>query len=349
MRNIFVLLMIFITAIMVGCGGSPQSKIEQYAQSVNNGSSENSDADSDSGGDESTSNATQKSDVNGDLTIKMLNVGQGDAILIQTKTQNILIDASDTDERDKLIAELNKANIRKIDKLILTHPHADHIGGAKTVLEKYEVGEVYDNGCDRGKFAVYKGYINAAQKKNVPVKHLKAGDKLNFGNRVSFEVFYPTEELRQKFEDANDYNNTSLVGKLTYGDFSMLFTGDAEKATENEILNSKYKKKLKSTILKAPHHGSKSSTGADYMKLVSPEVVLISAGDPSDPTGSGNSYGHPHKAALESYIKSGGVDKNNIYWTYENGTITIITDGKNYSVQPEKNPNWITKWLKKNK
>ena len=89
MKNIFVLLMIFITAIMVGCGGSPQSKIEQYAQSVNNNSSENSDTDSDSGGDENTSNATQKSDVNGDLTIEMLNVGQGDAILIQTKTQNI--------------------------------------------------------------------------------------------------------------------------------------------------------------------------------------------------------------------------------------------------------------------
>ena len=244
---------------------------------------------------------------------------------------------------------LTRQASKKIDKLILSHAHADHIGGAKLVIEDYNVKEVYNDGTDRGKYNVYNGYITAAKKKKIPVKTLQAGDKLNFGNKVSFEVFYPTEELRQKFEDANDYNNTSLVGKLTYGDFSMLFTGDAEKATENEILNSKYKKKLKSTILKAPHHGSKSSTGADYMKLVSPEVVLISAGDPSDPTGSGNSYGHPHKAALESYIKSGGVDKNNIYWTYENGTITIITDGKNYSVQPEKNPNWITKWLKKNK
>ena len=347
MKKIFALLMIFISAILVGCGGSPQSKIEQYAQSVNNGSSEKSDVDSDD--EESTSSANQKTDVKGDLTIKMLNVGQGDAILIQTKTQNILIDASDTDERDKLIAELNKANIKKIDKMILTHPHADHIGGAKTVMDKYEVGEVYDNGCDRGKFAVYKGYINAAQKKNVPVKHLKAGDKLNFGNKVSFEVFYPTEELRKKFEEANDYNNNSIVGKLTYGDFSMLFTGDAEKAAENEILNSKYNKKLKSTILKAPHHGSKSSAGADYMKLVSPEVVLISAGDPSDPTGSGNSYGHPHNAALNSYIKSGGVNKNNIFWTFENGTITVVTDGKSYSVQPEKNSKWINNWLKKNK
>ena len=287
-------------------------------------------------------------DVDGELTIKMLNVGQGDAVLIQTKTQNILIDTSDTDERDKLKAELDKAEVKKIDKLILTHPHADHIGGAKLAIENYNVKEVYNEGSDRGKYNVYSGYINAAKKKNIPVKTLQAGDKLNFGGKVSFEVFYPTEELRAKFEAAKDYNDTSIVGKLTYGDFSMLFTGDAEKLAENEILNTNYKKKLKSTILKAPHHGSKTSAGADYMKLVSPECVVISAGDPSDPTGSGNSYGHPHKQALNSYIKNGGINKNNIFWTFENGTITIKSDGKSYSVTSEKKAKWIDKWLKNN-
>ncbi len=320
---------------MTGCGGGTNSESNAETNAEENQSS--------------TANAQQSEKVDGELTIKMLNVGQGDAILIQTKTQNILIDTSDTDERDKLRAELDKAEIKKIDKLILSHAHADHIGGAKLVIEDYNVETVYNEGTDRGNYNVYKGYITAANKKNIRVKTLQAGDKLNFGGKVSFEVFYPTEELRQRFADQKDYNDTSIVGKLTFGDFSMLFTGDAEKAAENEILNTKYKKKLKSTIFKAPHHGSKTSAGADYMKAVSPECVVISAGDPSDPTGSGNSYGHPHYQALNSYINNGGVDKNKIYWTFENGTITIKSDGKNYSIETEKKSKWIDKRLKKSK
>lgn len=322
------------TVIFASCGNKNQEAAEN---TVNENVEDNSNT------------STMSDNVTGDLVIKMLNVGQGDAILIQSKTQNILIDTSDTDEREKLKSELDKAGVKKIDKLILTHAHADHIGGAKLVIENYNVKEVYNEGTDRGNYNVYKGYITAAEKKNIPVKTLKQGDKLNFGNKVSFEVFYPTEELREKFANEKNYNDTSIVGKLTYGDFSMLFTGDAEKVSENEQLNSKYSKKLKSTIFKAPHHGSKTSAGADYMKVVSPECVVISAGDPSDPTGSGNSYGHPHNQALNSYIKNGGVDKNNIYWTFENGTITITTDGKNYSVSTEKKSKWIDKWMKNNK
>ena len=342
MKKILTLLMIAVfTILSVGCNGEVKVDNQQKTESANMSSNDE---------DNSQSKKSSKSEnVNGDLYIKMLNVGQGDAVLIQTKTQNILIDTSDTDERDKLRTELDKAGVKKIDKLILTHAHADHIGGAKLVIDSYNVKEVYNDGTDRGKYNVYKGYITAAEKKNIPVKKLQAGDKLNFGNKVTFEVFYPTEELRDKFAAERDYNDTSIVGKLTYGDFSMLFTGDAEKVAENEQLNSSYKKKLKSTVLKAPHHGSKTSAGADYMKAVSPECVVISAGDPSDPTGSGNSYGHPHNQALNSYIKNGGVDKNNIFWTFENGTITITTNGKNWSVTTEHKVNWLDKWLKKNK
>ena len=334
-KIVTLLITLFMTIVLVGCGGKENSEIQQQNEDLSIETNSNND------------NKPDNSVVNGDLTIKMLNVGQGDAVLIKSKSQTILIDTSDTDERDKLREELDKAGVKKIDKLILTHAHADHIGGAKLVIEKYNVGEVYNDGTDRGKYNVFKGYISAAGKKGIPVKPLQAGTKLNFGNKVSFEVFYPSEELRKKFASENDYNNTSIVGKLTYGNFSMLFTGDAEKASENEILNTSYKKKLKSTVLKAPHHGSKTSSGADYMKAVSPEYVVISAGDPKDPTGSGNSYGHPHKQALNSYIKNGGVNKNNIFWTFENGTITITTDGKNWSVTSENNVDWIDDWLSK--
>jgi len=337
-KIISILILTIFTVIFASCGNQNQD---------NQGTAENTSTENTANNSSDTSSMSEN--VDGDLIIKMLNVGQGDAILVQTKTQNILFDTSDTDERDKLKSELDKAGVKKIDKLILSHAHADHIGGAKFVIEDYNVKEVYNEGTDRGKYNIYKGYITAAEKKNIPVKTLKQGDKLNFGNKVSFEVFYPTEELRKKFANEKDYNNTSIVGKLTYGNFSMLFTGDAEKAAENEQLNSKYNKKLKSTVFKAPHHGSKNSAGAEYMKAVSPECVVISAGDPSDPTGSGNSYGHPHNQALNSYMQNGGVDKNNIYWTFENGTITITTDGNNYSVNTEKKSKWIDKWLKKNK
>ena len=339
MRKILTLLMVAVfTITLLGCGSNGGDNNQQKTEAAKVTSDE----------DNSKSQKSSKSDnVKGDLVIKMLNVGQGDAILIQTKSQNILIDTSDTDERDKLRAELDKTGVKKIDKLILTHAHADHIGGAKLVIDNYNVKEVYNDGTDRGKYNVYKGYITAAEKKKIPVKALQAGDKLNLGGKVSFEVFYPTEELREKFAAEKDYNDTSIVGKLTYGDFSMLFTGDAEKVAENEQLNSSYKKKLKSTVLKAPHHGSKTSAGADYMKAVSPECVVISAGDPSDPTGGGNSYGHPHMQALNSYIKNGGVDKDNIFWTFENGTITITSDGKSWAVTPENKADWINAWLKK--
>ncbi len=340
MKKLLTLLMITVfTTLMIGCGsGSGNVSQEKNEVSATDTVKENSSQ---------SQKSSKTNNVDGDLTIEMLNVGQGDAVLIQTKTQNILIDTSDTDERDKLREELDKAGVKKIDKLILSHAHADHIGGAKLVIENYDVKEVYNDGTDRGSYNVYKGYISAAKKKNIPVKALQAGDKLNFGGKVSFEVFYPTEELRAKFSAEKDYNDTSIVGKLTFGDFSMLFTGDAEKVAENEQLNSSYKKKLKSTVLKAAHHGSKTSAGAEYMKAVSPECVVISAGDPSDPTGSGNSYGHPHNQALNSYIKNGGVDKENIFWTFENGTITITSDGKNWAVKPEQKSKWINSWLKK--
>ena len=138
-------------------------------------------------------------------------------------------------------------------------------------------------------------------------------------------------------------NNGSIVGKLTYKNFSMLFTGDAEKEVESDILAS-HKSELKSTVLKAPHHGSKSSSTKNYLAAVKPKYVVISAGEP-DIKG-GNTYGHPHDVALNNYRNS-DVDDNNIYWTYKNGTITITTDGKtdDCHIEVENNERWLAEWL----
>lgn len=286
----------------------------------------------------------------GDVKISMLNVGQGDSILIKTSEQTVLIDTSDVDERDKLKAELDKAGVKKIDKVILTHPHADHIGGMEVLLKDYQVGEVYDNGMPSTS-KLFIGYLKELKAKNIKRTALKAGDVLDFGGGVSFHVYYPTEELQKKGQ-AKDYkhdpNNESVVGRLVYGSFSMLFTGDAEAPVEEQLLKEKGID-LKSTILKAPHHGSSTSSTPEYLKAVWPEVVLISCGVNND-------YGHPHTDALARFkgdatyidrktkkekktklVKNdkGEVLKATVYETDKNGTITVVTDGTKYTVTPE--------------
>lgn len=260
------------------------------------------------------------------MTVKMLNVGQGDAILIETPEQTVLIDTSDLDEQDKLRAELQKTGVKRIDKLILTHPHADHIGGVEgVVLKDYEVGEVYDNGMP-SKSKIYIRYMKLLKQKNIKRHGLTAGDELDLGGGVKFKVFAPEKavvEKGSKTTENHDPNNESVVGKLIFGDFAMMFTGDAEKAEEEPMVQA-YGSELKSTILKAGHHGSKTSSSAVFLKAVSPEAVLISCG-------AGNDYGHPHAQAMKRYQ----VMKLKIYETDKNGTITVKTDGKSYSIVPE--------------
>ena len=259
------------------------------------------------------------------IAVKMLNVGQGDAILIQTATQTVLIDTSDLDEQDKLRQELKKAGITKIDKLILSHPHADHIGGvAGVVLKDYPVGEVYDNGM-MSKSKVYINYMKMLKQQNIPRKGLVAGDVLDFGSGVTFKVLAPTADLVAKANDKSykhDPNNESVVGQLIFGDFKMMFTGDAEKAEEQTILAAT--SNLKSQVLKAGHHGSKTSSSKEFLQAVKPETVLISCG-------AGNDYGHPHGETMKKFRAL----NLNIFETDKNGTITVTSDGKTYKVSAE--------------
>lgn len=292
------------------------------------------------GGGQSSDTATNsKAEAKGQLTISMLDIGQGDAVLIQTGAKNILIDTGDDKyyedgkkgkENTQLLTKLQKLKIDHIDTLVMTHAHADHIGKADKVIAQYGVKELVYNGIH----STSKYFINAlkaAKANGTQQVKVKAGDVLDFGNGVSFEIVSPSQSLIDedtaaiKAKKKVDVNNESVVGRLTFGDFAMLFTGDAEGPVEKDMAAS-YGKKLKCQVLKAGHHGSKTSSTAEFLKLVQPESVVMSLGV-------NNQYGHPHEALLNRLQKQG---VKNIYRTDVNGTITIVSDGSSYSITTEK-------------
>lgn len=306
-------LLLLMMAFLVGCGG-------QQPAAGGSGSGAVSKA------------ATQQTEAmpTGNVTIKMLNVGQGDSILVQTAEQTVLIDTSDVDEQDKLRAELKKANVQKLDKVILTHPHADHIGGMPVLYEAYSVGEVYDNGVTV-KSKIYRSNLKTAQQKNIPVKTLKAGDTLDFGGGVTFHVYAPGPQMLEESKAKKfNQNNGSIVGQLVCGQFKMMLTGDAEQEAEAKIDGS-YKDVLNSDVLKAGHHGSKTSSSPTFLRYVHPQVCLISCGEKQPKGGTGNTYGHPHEQTLKKYAAL----KAKVYATVWNGTITITSDGQTYKVTAE--------------
>ena len=297
-----------------------------------------------------------------DLKISMLNIGYGDAILIRTKKQTILIDAANVTEIPRFVSELEKFSVTRIDKLILSHPHGDHIGCSNLVvnpsakrlaeypyLEKVSVGEVYDNGVVYTS-GIYQSYIKSAKEKGIPLRSLKSGDTLDFGDGVKFKLFWPTSDFvatvnsrpLDKKDREHNINNGSMVGKLTYKDFSMMFTGDCEKESELKIVANNSPAELKCDVLKSGHHGSWTSSSKDFDEAVNPSTILISAGDES--TAENPYNGHPHIHVLEAYMAA-GIDKKNILCTLMNGAITITSDGKKFSVQSEINTDWIDNWL----
>ena len=341
MKKIFLTVLMLAAFILGGCGGQAKDEPKDEPRA------------------EVKDEASSAQDVKGDLKISMLNVGQGDAILVQTSKQTILIDTSDTDERELLVKELEKCSVTKIDKLILTHPHADHIGNAKVLinpskkeltanpyLEKISVAEVYDNGI-ASTSPLYKSYMKAIDAKGITHQSLKVGDTLDFGNSVKFNVLYPTPELVKAVNGGqkSDPNNESVVGKLIYKKFSMMFTGDAEKEVEANLLANNKTKDLKCDVLKSGHHGSYTASTKDFVAAVNPSYVLISCGPDEERR---NTYGHPHLEPLENYLAQ-GIDAKNIFCTRWNGTITITSDGKNFSVQTEQKEDWLEKWIKKKK
>ncbi|MBP1764301.1 MAG: ComEC family competence protein [Firmicutes bacterium] len=255
------------------------------------------------------------------LMIKVLDVGQGDAILIRGNGQVVLIDAGDVPTRDKLAAYLKAEGITTIDKLVITHPHADHLGGFAALADQFAIKQIYDSG-QTTTTALYRQYLSAVQKKKIPFSVVADGEQIDLGAGILLKVLAPGKPHLTGTD--SDLNNNSVVLRLTFGKFSMLFAGDAEQPEEEQILR-KYSREIKSTVLKSGHHGSRTSSSQPFLDAVAPEAAMISAGVNND-------YHHPHPSTLKKYEKQ----KIAVFRTDLNGIVTIASNGETYSVNREK-------------
>ncbi|CUH96285.1 hypothetical protein P22_2375 [Propionispora sp. 2/2-37] len=255
------------------------------------------------------------------ITVHVIDVGQGDAILISSSRENVLVDTGDVPDRDKLVSYIKKQGISTIDKVIITHPHADHLGGMPAVLEHFTVKQLYDSG-QTTTTGLYRRYLTTVKDKKIPFSILTGGQTLELGDGAVLHILSPGKPY---FDGPDALNNNSIVAKLVYGNFSMLLTGDAEQEAEQKLVKL-YGEDLHSTVLKSGHHGSNTSSSSSFLKQVRPEVAVISVG-------AGNEYHHPHPSTLKKY----GAMKSKVYRTDRDGTITIYSDGQSYQVRKEKN------------
>lgn len=242
------------------------------------------------------------------MLIHYIDVGQGDSVLIQVNNRNLLIDAGPKSDKKKLLDYLSKLNLEKLDYVIATHPHEDHIGNMADIIEGYKVLAFYAPKV-QSTTKTFEKMVEALKDKNLKINVIKKGtDSIDLGQNTQVTVFSPTQA---SYENLNNY---SPVIKIEYGSTSFLFTGDAEKDEETEILNNN--ENIHSDVLKVGHHGSSTSTSESFLNKVDPSIGIISVGKD-------NSYNHPNKET----IKLLNEHKVITYRTDRDGTVVISSDG----------------------
>ncbi len=235
------------------------------------------------------------------MTVTFLDVAQGDAALIKLPDKRtILVDTGDrTFRRDygELVVApfLKREGIKRIDILLLTHPHSDHIGGAPTIIRNFKVDQIWESDIVAGS-RIYQEIHDLADSLNIPVLTPNSGDMVIISDNLKLYFLHPSERFLEKHQ--RNYNNGSLVFKLVYGNISILFTGDAEEESEDYLCF--WNDFLKSTIIKVPHHGSNTSSTASYINLVNPEYAIVSVGQ-------NNKFKHPAQSTLQRYRDHGSA------------------------------------------
>lgn len=252
---------------------------------------------------------TVSSEADGVMYAHFIDVGQGDASLITLPTgENILIDAGTRKSGAALCSYLREAGVDSIDVMILTHPHEDHIGGSPAVLDAFTVDTVVMPDVT-AQTSIFRTTLEAIGNEGCDTVIAEPDGTLSAGGAVlTFMGPFSCDE--------DELNNSSIVAKLTYGDTSFMFTGDAESDEEWELLGYYRAEALDSDVLKVGHHGSSTSTTKGFFRAVSPQIAVISCGEAND-------YWHPHAETLELLEEEG----TEYYRTDRDGTVIIASDG----------------------
>ncbi|MEE8471164.1 MAG: ComEC/Rec2 family competence protein [Dehalococcoidia bacterium] len=250
------------------------------------------------------------------LRVHFIDVGQGDAILLDLEETEVLIDGGG---RSSGVVEYLRDYVDgPLEGMIATHPGADHIGGLIDVLAAFEVDAIWRNGQDYYMQA-YRDFTSAVNSEGAGVKWARRGDVITVGD-LTFEVLHPVEPV------FDDINNGSIVLALSYGQIDFLFAGDAEREAEADMLVQSIVQMPDVDIFKVGRHASRTASSLDFLRVIRPEIAIYMAGE-------GNTYGHPHRETL-SRLEDIGAE---VYGTDVDGTITVVTDGEEYIVYSSPN------------
>lgn len=248
------------------------------------------------------------------LKVHYLDVGQGDSIFIELpNNETMLIDAAESYQSENIINYLKNLNYQKIDYVIGTHPHTDHIGGLKDIINTFEIEKIYMPKVV-STTKTYESLLMAIKNKNLKINTAKAGTSIIDTDALKINILAPNNSTY------TELNNYSVVTKITYGTTKFLFMGDAEKLSENEI-----KENVSADVIKIGHHGSNTSSSIDFIKKVNAKYGIISVG-------LNNKYNLPKEETITNWENSG----TKIYLTSTNGTVTAISDGTNIKIESEK-------------
>ena len=241
-----------------------------------------------------------------EIFVTFIDVGQGDSILVRSSTHAVLIDGGEHRNRGAVMGYLREANIGFLDVVVATHPHSDHIGGLSTVLGSIDTGHVLMPDVTHNTES-FENLLEAIENNNIPVVFPRAGDVF-YAGIMRFTVLAPHPGPQ------TDINNASIVLRLAHGGTSFLFTGDAERPSEEQMVSGGME--IGSNVLKIAHHGSRTSTTQVFLDAVSPDIAVITVGG-------GNPFGHPHRDVTDR-LESAGVM---ILRTDKLGTIRMMTNG----------------------
>lgn len=252
------------------------------------------------------------------LKVHIINIGQGDSLLLESMNETILIDGGNKGKGDEVVDYLKDMGVTKLSAVVSTHPDADHVGGLAYIINSMPVEAVYAPRVTHTTEA-YKEFLLAVKEQSLKIKVAKNGVVIpSESSDLTMEFIGPTQQY-----SASDLNNWSAILQVTHGDNKFLFAGDAETPAENDMIDADVLEDI--DVLKVSHHGAKEATNTNFLAVVKPEIAAISVGE-------GNRYDHPTQSTLKRLKKAGAM----IYRTDQHGSIIFDSDGNDIIVEVER-------------